>query len=212
MLIILAEATQRVVTGVDILEQVSSFFYVAWGMLLGMVVLIAAVVGWLVPWWISRAQKRSFELKEKDLLHRIETQREEAERRIRDLEERLTQKMDEELADTQGDAFFTQGVVLLQMKGMRGTGVQLALHAARNYVKARDEQKEKAGISLQGAIEACQGHEDELRNRSETNLGLLNKLAAEIEDKGLQARFGGMVEQLRKLLEKPQKDTQGGGG
>ncbi len=209
---ILAQATQPVVTEVEILEKVSSFFYTAWGMLLAMVVLVAGVVGWVVPWWISRAQKLSFELKEKELLDRIETQREEAERQIAQLDQRLTQKMDEELAEAKGDAFFAQGVVLQEMKGYRPVGLQLAVLAAGNYVRAAEEQKGKVGVSLKGAIKACQGHEDELGNTSESTLDMLNILAADLKAHGLEPRFGDMVEQFRKLLEKAGEDTKKASG
>ena len=209
---ILAEAAQPVVTGADILEKVSSFFYIAWGMLLAMVVLVAGVVGWLVPWWISRAQKRSFDLKEKDLLDRIDTQREEAERQIEQLEQRLIQKMKEELAAAKGDTYYLQGVVLLAQEGFRAVGVQMALMAAKSYVKATEEQKRKIGISLEAAIDACEGHEEELRSATKTPSKELNELAAEIEDKGLQSRFGDMVERIRKLLEKAEEHTDKASG
>ena len=73
MLTIVAQTTLPSVTGLDVVNQVSDFFWMAWTLLMATVGALGLVVGWLVPRWIAKTQERSFKLREKALFDRIET-------------------------------------------------------------------------------------------------------------------------------------------
>ena len=162
MLEILAHTVGPTITGLDVVREVSEFFYIAWGML----VVLLGIVGAIVPWWISRAQRRAFENREKTLHAEIQSARTTAARDIEGLREKSLQALDrmkvEIKAEIEWRSQKATGLIwanqALSLKGVAGRTkdakfftlqVMLHLTAAEHFAQAAGADEESQRLLWQ---------------------------------------------------------------
>ena len=78
MMEMLAQTTQPVITGMDVVNEVMDFVWYGWLILVGTGVIVGFVVGFLIPLWIAKTQERKFTDRQEQLEQMIKSLRDQA--------------------------------------------------------------------------------------------------------------------------------------
>jgi len=196
----LAQTTQPAITGLDVVKEVSDFFYLAWLMLLAMAGAITLVAGWLVPWWISRAQKRDFANREATLSAEIQSATAAAVKKIEALEADLLERIDREVGGL-GSMLFHILCGLNLADEMWGTSTILGIYAAWYEVKAGSQ--DAAAKTLSWLLEEVEPHAEQAGRA-----GLdkhVKELESAIRTKGWEDTLAEPMGRLRKLMQETEE-------
>ena len=105
---------------IDILDKVHGFYQDAWTNLLWFVgvlmTVLALVVGVLVPWWLERSRKQTFQLSEERVMDEIAKSREQYEQGLEEAKAKIRAVAEEakrEMYASVGQTFFSQLVALV---------------------------------------------------------------------------------------------------
>ena len=152
------------ISGVELLQQVASFYENAWAILLALVIIFLTFVGLIIPIMIQNQQQRIFRREEEALKQEIRKQVEEiraslstelsAEMAVKEEQQRaqlesriaeLKDSLDKHALSLQGHVFNVQGAMLCA-QGSYGKGLSSYLLSAIDFAKSEKES------NLQGSL------------------------------------------------------------
>jgi len=215
---LIAQAAEPVITGLDVVEAVDTFYQHAWLMLAGLLIFFGSMIGIVMPLIMQRIQSSSFDKTEKRLKDEIEQIKNKTEdsiqekiestkREIDKIQKDLKVRIDEETRSNRAEFYSQLGNLFSMDSGQESAAFIFRITSAKEYavLKHYDSVTEELNRAIS---EECRIriHSGKKRARAEEIAEGIRTMVLEevdglrkiLEDQGVKDRFS---EQLAKVYD-----------